>query len=82
MDQPIDCREAEARLQDYLKRELTAELAVEVRTHLDRCRRCFDHARFEESFLRMLEERARRERCPGPVRDRILQALRREGEQG
>jgi anti-sigma factor (TIGR02949 family) len=80
MDRPIDCREAEARLQDYLKRELTPELAVEVRVHLDRCRSCFEHARFEESFLRMLEARARNEVCPGPVRDRILQALRREAE--
>jgi anti-sigma factor (TIGR02949 family) len=82
MADSIDCREAEARLQDYLKRELTAELAVEVRAHLDRCRRCLDHARFEESFLRMLEERARREVCPGAVRDRILRALRREADRG
>lgn len=78
MGQPIDCREAEARLDDYLKQELTPELAVEVRAHLDRCRSCFRHARFEESFLRMLEERARREVCPGPVRDRIVRALRQE----
>ena len=42
MGQTIDCREAEARLQDFLKQELTPELAVEVRGHLDRCRRCFD----------------------------------------
>jgi anti-sigma factor (TIGR02949 family) len=82
MVDPIDCREAEARLDDYLKRELTPELAVEVRVHLERCRSCFKHARFEESFLRMLEERARREACPGALRDRILQALRREAERG
>jgi anti-sigma factor (TIGR02949 family) len=82
MAHPIDCREAEARLQDYLKRELTVELAVEVRHHLDRCRRCFNEARFEESFLRMLEDRARRETCPGPVRDRILRAIRRAEELG
>ena len=82
MSQRINCREAEARLQDYLKRELTPELAIEVRIHLDRCRPCFDHARFEESFLRMLEERARKEVCPGAVRDRIIEALRREAERG
>jgi anti-sigma factor (TIGR02949 family) len=82
MAESINCREAEARLQDYLKRELTVELALEVRLHLDRCRRCHDHARFEESFLRMLEERARRETCPGPLRVRILEALRREEERG
>ena len=82
MADPIDCREAKARLDDYLKRELTAELAIEVRVHLERCRSCFDQSRFEESFLRMLELRAKQEVCPGPVRERILRALRREAEQG
>jgi anti-sigma factor (TIGR02949 family) len=80
--EPIDCREATDRLQDYFKRELTPELAIEVRLHIERCRRCFHHARFEEQFLRMLEERARRETCPGAVRERILQALRAEAERG
>jgi len=78
MAEPIDCREALAHLQDYLKREITPEVAAEVRDHLDRCRGCFTHARFEENFLAMLEERARRQVCPGPLRDRILAALRAE----
>ncbi len=82
MAEPIDCREAKARLDDYLKRELTAELAIEVRVHLERCRSCFDQSRFEESFLRMLELRAKQEVCPGPLRERILRALRREADQG
>ena len=80
MPDPINCREAKDRLQDYLKRELTPELAVEVRVHIERCRSCFHHARFEEQFLRMLEERARRETCPGAVRERILRALQAEAE--
>lgn len=82
MAESIDCREATARLQDYLKQELTPGLAVEVRQHLERCRRCFRTARFEEEFLRMLEERARRETCPGAVRERILRALRDEAARG
>jgi len=82
MPEPIDCREAGERLQDYLKRELTAELAIEVRVHLKRCRSCFHHARFEERFLQLLEERARRETCPGALRERILRALRDEAERG
>jgi anti-sigma factor (TIGR02949 family) len=81
MAEPIDCREAKARLDDYLKRELTPELAIEVRIHIERCRSCFDQSRFEESFLRMLEERARREVCPGALRERILRALREEAGQ-
>ena len=69
----IDCREAHARLQDYLKRELTPELAAEMRAHLERCRPCFGHARFEESFLVMLEVQAGGARCcPDALRARIL----------
>ena len=54
----LDCQEALAHLQDYLKRELTPELVLEVQTHLERCRDCSGYARFEESFLLMLETRA------------------------
>ena len=38
MGDPIDCREAKERLTDYLKQELTDELAVEVHQHLVRGR--------------------------------------------
>jgi anti-sigma factor (TIGR02949 family) len=74
----LDCDEAMAHLYDYLKREITADLAAEVRRHLEHCRDCFHHARFEENFLIMLETRATRTCCPGEVRSRIVAALRAE----
>ena len=74
----VDCAKALTHLDDYLKRELTPELMVEVRRHLERCRDCFKHAQFEESFLTMLETRASRETCPGKLRARILALLRAE----
>lgn len=76
----LDCKEALAQLDDYLKRELTPEMVAEVRTHLDRCRDCADYARFEESFLAMLQERSHKETCPKAVRARILAALRAEAK--
>jgi anti-sigma factor (TIGR02949 family) len=78
----IDCEKAVAHLHDYLKRELTPDLVVEVRDHLERCRDCFTYARFEENFFLMLETRARRETCPGELRARILAALRAEARGG
>ena len=81
MGEPIDCGEAEARLQDYLKRELTPELAAEVRDHLIRCRGCFGHAQFEENLLLLMEARARRETCPSSLRERIRALLRAEADQ-
>jgi anti-sigma factor (TIGR02949 family) len=74
----VDCAQALIHLDDYLKRELTPALMVEVRQHLDRCRECFQQAQFEESFLKMLETRASRETCPGKLRARILALLRAE----
>ena len=76
----VDCAKAMAHLDDYIKRELTPELMVEVRQHLHRCRPCFKHARFEENFLLMLETRAGRQTCPEKLRARILALLRAEAE--
>ena len=76
----VDCAQALTNLGDYLKRELTPELMVEVQQHLERCRDCFKHAQFQESFLSMLEMRARRETCPAKLRARILSLLRSEME--
>ncbi len=72
----LDCEQALAHLHDYLKRELTPDLVQEVRGHLERCRDCEGYARFEQSFLMMLEAQARKETCPKEVRARILAALR------
>ena len=80
MGEPIDCRKAAARLQDYLKQELTPELAAEMRAHLEYCRPCFSHARFEQRFLIMLESRARKCGCPETLRARIVSLLRAEME--
>jgi anti-sigma factor (TIGR02949 family) len=73
-----DCERALAYLQDFLKREITPELAEEVQSHLERCRPCFRHAKFEANFLVMLETRARKEQCPSKVRARIVAMLRAE----
>jgi anti-sigma factor (TIGR02949 family) len=80
MGDPINCREATARLQDYLKRELTPELEAEVHDHLVRCRPCFSQAEFEETLVRLMEARARRECCPGALRERIRDLLRAEAD--
>ncbi len=74
----LDCEQALAHLQDYLKNELTPQLVVEVRVHLEHCCDCTGYARFEQSFLLMLENRASRETCPGELRARILAALQQE----
>jgi anti-sigma factor (TIGR02949 family) len=74
----LDCEQALDYLHDYLKREITPDLAMEVQRHLEHCRPCFRHARFESNFLAMLETRAGKETCPREVRARIVALLRAE----
>jgi anti-sigma factor (TIGR02949 family) len=76
----INCSEALAQLQDYLKEEMTPEIAREVQEHLNRCRPCFRHARFEANFLAMLGSCAGKHACPKRVRARIEAMLRAEAE--
>jgi anti-sigma factor (TIGR02949 family) len=76
----LDCEEALAHLHDYLKQELTPDLIVEVRRHLELCRDCFAHVRFEESFFSKLENCSRHQTCPRELRARILAALRAESQ--
>jgi anti-sigma factor (TIGR02949 family) len=82
MPEHINCAEAEAQLLDYLKKELTPEVAAEMKAHLEKCRPCFKQARFEENFLLMLETRARRETCPGKLREKVVALLRAEAKRG
>jgi anti-sigma factor (TIGR02949 family) len=74
----VNCKRAMAKLDEYLKRELTPDLEAEVRRHLEHCRPCFSYARFEENFLAKLESCRGKESCPRELRSRILAALRAE----
>jgi anti-sigma factor (TIGR02949 family) len=82
MAEPIDCTEAKAQLQDFLRRELTPDVEQEMRVHIDRCRHCFQHYRFEANFFLMLETSVARQPCPDSLRKRILDLLRAEARRG
>lgn len=70
------CREAIALLEDWLKEELTPELAERVRAHYERCRPCFRHVEFERRFLEELEAAGRGDRCPDQLRAALLREIR------
>jgi len=69
------CRDLMDHLADYLKQEITPELAAEIRHHLERCRACEDAARIERKFLQLLEQRLLHQQCPPELRARIMQSL-------
>jgi anti-sigma factor RsiW len=75
----LACEQALALLMDYLKRELPPAMAASVQQHLDECRPCDRHARFESRFVLNLGDRLGRERCPERLKEKILDSLAREG---
>lgn len=73
-----DCSQALELLQDYLKQELSPDLARRIEQHFVNCLPCFRSRRFEERFIAMLAERTRGICAPEEVRARVLAALEAE----
>jgi len=74
----MDCNEIQARLEQYVDRELSTDEAAEVQAHLDRCPPCVRIYHFEGS-MRRLVRRACSELAPESLRARILGAGGRKG---
>ena len=75
-DSRLNCAEALALLQDYLKHELTPANQRRVAGHFAACGHCLEHELFERNFLAAVERAAKGIRCPDDVVARIRQALR------
>jgi len=71
-----DCAKVRAQMMDFLKQELPADLASEVRRHLEDCSPCEDSAEYERRFVALLQQRLSGQCCPDAVRARVLSALR------
>lgn len=75
----VDCREALARIFEYLDGELAAGSADEIRAHFERCQTCYPALRYAASFQEMLARVARGQRCaPEELRVRVAALLREE----
>ncbi len=74
----LDCEEALELLHEYLKLQLTPELRERVRAHIQRCRPCFTHSRFEDNYLKMLKYKLKTVVYPTESRERILTAIHGE----
>ncbi len=74
----LNCDEALELLHEYLKLQLTPEVGERVRAHIEMCRPCFAHSRFEDNYLQMLKHRLKSLVCPTKSRERILTAIHGE----
>ncbi|HEX6939476.1 MAG TPA: zf-HC2 domain-containing protein [Longimicrobiales bacterium] len=71
------CREAVARLYEYLDGELTPESAEAVRRHFELCKRCYPHLSFCQAFQDALRRAARGQPgAPEHLRRKLAELLR------
>lgn len=76
---PIDCRSAMCELWDYLDNELPADRTEQIRAHLATCTGCDEHRQFCRAFLQQIELPAVPMVAVAVLRDRVRDALRRDG---
>ena len=74
-DDPVDCREAVARLYHYLDGELTADRRALIQRHLSGCTNCIEAFEFEAELRILISQRCR-DAVPDAVRSRIAAKLR------
>ena len=70
----VPCREAVARLWEYLDGELSGPDAPAVAQHLESCRRCWPHTDFQRAYQRFLAQTADMS-VPPDLRRRVFEAL-------
>ncbi len=75
----ITCRQAMARVYEYLDGELDAVEHEEVRAHLEKCRRCYPHFDFERMFLDYVHEVGARDTARPGLEERVRQLLATAG---
>ncbi|HEX7091307.1 MAG TPA: zf-HC2 domain-containing protein [Longimicrobiales bacterium] len=75
----VTCREALARLYEYLDGELPDASAEEIRAHFELCQCCYPHLRYATAFQQMLARVASGQRCAPPeLRRKVADLLRAE----
>ncbi len=75
-----DCREAIARLYEFLDDELTPESAETIREHLELCQRCYPRLCFARAFQDTLRRAARGQpAAPAHLKEKLAELLRSEG---
>jgi mycothiol system anti-sigma-R factor len=73
-DDKPECVEALHQLYLYIDGELTEELRITIKRHLDDCPPCFEFYDFEAELRQVISLRCRDE-VPDALRQRIAQAL-------
>lgn len=70
----LNCKDTIEKLYGYLDRQLSDQEVAEVRDHLDNCRHCSGHFRFEENVLTRIYSACHEVQTPPDLKERIRKA--------
>lgn len=68
----MNCREALAKLYDYLDSELSSEENKQIKTHLDVCEHCLSKYKLEEDFHKVVVQKIRSEEDVAKLKSKVL----------
>lgn len=71
----LSCREALARLQEYVDGELPGLSHEQVEAHFEVCTRCYPHLTLERTFRERVRTALSRPEVPSDLRARVLEML-------
>lgn len=75
----LGCREALARVYEFLDGELEDASPDQVAEHFRLCSKCYPHLAMERSFREALCRALKGQHAPDALRGRVLELLDREG---
>ncbi|MCP5007808.1 MAG: hypothetical protein GY941_28310 [Planctomycetes bacterium] len=71
----MTCNEAKDKLYEYLDREIDQDNYLQIKGHLDRCRKCCDQFEFEQSFKQFIKDRSQTYTISQTARENIVNRL-------
>jgi anti-sigma factor (TIGR02949 family) len=73
-----NCDDARHTLYEFLDGEVTPDIKVQIKDHLEACAPCFEKFDFEAELLQVIGRKCQ-EPLPAGLTDKILAALRNDG---
>lgn len=67
----ISCKEALRLVNEFIDGELDGVSSAEVKTHFERCKRCYPHLKLEHHFREALRRACSREKASSTLRERV-----------
>ncbi|MDR4506092.1 MAG: zf-HC2 domain-containing protein [Candidatus Scalindua sp.] len=80
----MTCNEAKEKLYDYVDNEIGRDNYLQIRHHLDGCRKCSEEFKFEQSLKKLIQDRSHKYTISKTIKESIIERLSqmREAREG